>query len=964
MYAWRDNNIRLVLTQGEGLTASDGTVAHVKAPKFQLRDERGVIDLTSCEVSLALTRPDGSEDLLACSSASGEAAQGIISCPITASATSVAGDAVGEIRVSSTNGVIKFFGIHAKIYKGVSDLAAAQSTAFSALVNALQKVGILTTADGNPIVTDGQTLGLTLDESIQQNGTNPVASGIIYDALSIINAKDSAQDAEIAGKMNYRSVQASELDNCTETNTLYKIQLETDYITHAPVSLICINSTNKLVQYAFTRTGMILYREKYTTEDDWFEWKRIPTYDMMEEMVFDTMVRGYQDVTPDITFNIHNETTETYMATNAYSSNDYTTTYLPQSLEGNRADIPNSTTITLPSGSSKIIIYDTVTCNKRVESVSGESFTLNNIIPNRVYAYLVRNSAKKLLTYGTIKAVGQVRMIAGGGNAYNIRDLGGWTGNGGKLKYGLIYRGAELNDNVSINSSQQAFFKNVLGIRDEIDLRSSSSSAVGNTALGYGVDYLHIPLNYSPDALKDSNANRRAEIFKRIAKNVKNGKPTYIHCQAGADRTAIVCTFIEAICGVSQNEIDRDYELTSFAYDPENNRVIRQRNSDWANGHKKMVEAINEMEGNSFQDKIVRLLLRSGVTIDEINDIRFGLIDGTPSMLTNPYGTATVTKSLSHVSIDNDTSSVELYQPFEANLTVEDWYKLSSFTITMGGIDASSYYSNGRISIPRVTGNIVISATTTQTRIIPGTMLADGAVTEDKLDDGSVTRAKIDTKAVSTNKLDDEAVTHAKLAVNAVETANIKNSQVTPEKLSFTAVRYVGSNDIDECVESSVLYRVYYGGVYELLICGVGTYSRTQYLIKRDGGIQYRTAQKSNDEWGTWGSWYRFTTEDNVATMITSNTPKKMSVTVRTTDWSNNSYDITSLMPAGANENTKVDATISGAVQEQLIADGCGGIYVSTDTSNSTTTFTMHALYNTPTANITVQLILTQLVSI
>ena len=155
-----------------------------------------------------------------------------------------------------------------------------------------------------------------------------------------------------------------------------------------------------------------------------------------------------------------------------------------------------------------------------------------------------------------------------------------------------------------------------------------------------------------------------------------------------------------------------------------------------------------------------------------------------------------------------------------------------------------------------------------------------------------------------------------------------------------------------------------YGSVYELLICGVGTYSRTQYLIKRDGGIQYRTAQKSNDEWGTWGSWYRFTTEDNVATMITSNTPKKMSVTVRTTDWSNNSYDITSLMPAGANENTKVDAMTSGAVQEQLIADGCGGIYVSTDTSNSTTTFTMHALYNTPTANITVQLILTQLVSI
>ena len=137
MYAWRDNNVRLVFTPGEGLTASDGTVAHVKAPKFQLRDERGVIDLTLCEVSLALTRPDGSEDLLACSSASGEAAQGIISCPITASATAIAGQATGEIRVlcadnSNPVGIVKFFGVHFQIYKGVSDAAAAHRRRTSA----------------------------------------------------------------------------------------------------------------------------------------------------------------------------------------------------------------------------------------------------------------------------------------------------------------------------------------------------------------------------------------------------------------------------------------------------------------------------------------------------------------------------------------------------------------------------------------------------------------------------------------------------------------------------------------------------------------------------------------------------------------------------------------------------------------------------------------------------------------
>lgn len=174
MYAWRDNNVRLVLTQGEGATTLDGTAARIKAPRFQLRDDQGVMDLSGSPViSLALTRPDKSEDLLACTII--DATNGIISCPITASATAIAGQAVGEIRLSSTNGTIKFFGVHALIYDGVSNSAAAQSTQFSALVDALQKVATVDPDGSNTV---------TLDSAIVENGTNPVASGVIYDYLN------------------------------------------------------------------------------------------------------------------------------------------------------------------------------------------------------------------------------------------------------------------------------------------------------------------------------------------------------------------------------------------------------------------------------------------------------------------------------------------------------------------------------------------------------------------------------------------------------------------------------------------------------------------------------------------------------------------------------------------------------------------------------------------------------------
>lgn len=174
MYAWRDNNNRLVLTQGEGATTLDGTVTRIKAPRFQLRDDQGVMNLSGSPViSLALTRPDKSEDLLACTII--DAANGIVSCPITASATAIAGQAVGEIWVSSTNGTIKFYGIHAIIYQGISDDAAAQSSQFSALIEALQQVGL--------VISGGSEGTVALDTVIQHNGTKPVASGVLYDYL-------------------------------------------------------------------------------------------------------------------------------------------------------------------------------------------------------------------------------------------------------------------------------------------------------------------------------------------------------------------------------------------------------------------------------------------------------------------------------------------------------------------------------------------------------------------------------------------------------------------------------------------------------------------------------------------------------------------------------------------------------------------------------------------------------------
>ena len=515
------------------------------------------------------------------------------------------------------------------------------------------------------------------------------------------------------------------IDEALDPSTIYIIKnsngahIGTLFCAHA-------NGYNRTTQIALYSDGRFQYRYRHNTSGVWDEWENIAR----DSTVFDAVVRNYQDVTPDVTFNMHNTKVDTFLQTEAYDSSDYSYSNLPTA-DSTNWDRPNTTTITIPSGSSKIVFYDTVTKAERVESTSGTTHTVDNLIPNRNYAYTVRNSSGEMLMHGIIKATGQLRMINAGGDdaevdrTFNIRDLGGWAATGGKLKYGLVYRGGELNGSISISSAQQAFFKDVLGIRHEIDLRDNGEPGVGATALGCGVNYHHLATGRSPYVLWDNDtyAKKRADVIKQLAKNIKNGEPTYIHCQAGADRTGVMCVFLKAICGVSQSDIDRDQELSYYSYQADPQRV-RKRNNAWANGHRVMINGtgaedysqpyINNMEGSSFQDKIIRLLLRSGVTIDELNDIRFGLIDGNPTALTNPYGNATITKNLSHVFIDNEDTSVKLYQPFEARVLPNDGYILTSVSVTMGGTDiTSTAYNAERILIPRVMGDIIITASAT-----------------------------------------------------------------------------------------------------------------------------------------------------------------------------------------------------------------------------------------------------------
>lgn len=80
-----------------------------------------------------------------------------------------------------------------------------------------------------------------------------------------------------------------------------------------------------------------------------------------------------------------------------------------------------------------------------------------------------------------------------------------------------------------------------------------------------------------------------------------------------------------------------------------------------------------------------------------------------------PSGTYSVTNALTNCTTSNSAVVASASKPYSAIITPYSGYTLTGadVSITMGGEDATGYYNNGSISIPNVTGDLVITVTAT-----------------------------------------------------------------------------------------------------------------------------------------------------------------------------------------------------------------------------------------------------------
>ena len=113
------------------------------------------------------------------------------------------------------------------------------------------------------------------------------------------------------------------------------------------------------------------------------------------------------------------------------------------------------------------------------------------------------------------------------------------------------------------------------------------------------------------------------------------------------------------------------------------------------------------------------------VSIDLNNEVIYADCYGAGIDRVISYGgevidTFTVTNNLSNATNSNGTATVTAGASYSGSITANNGYELNTVIVTMGGVDiTATAYSNGTISISEVTGDIVITVTTTQIVVPP-----------------------------------------------------------------------------------------------------------------------------------------------------------------------------------------------------------------------------------------------------
>ena len=270
--------------------------------------------------------------------------------------------------------------------------------------------------------------------------------------------------------------------------------------------------------------------------------------------------------------------------------------------------------------------------HSKIVTSTEKSYAFKSAELGTTYYYRAANSEEGLAT-ATVKnkaaAMVAPRNIEVGG-VVNFRDIGGWKTSlveNGYIKQGLYYRCGEFNKTNAANAKNitaegKALVKE-LGIKVDIDMRDSYNVDRLNGKSPASSDDWEITVvkGSIPSGTESTRFSGFADVYKTIFDKIAmaDEAPIALHCANGADRTGIVCYFLLALLGASEEDCGRDYSFTRFAGERDVDHTVEF--DGW-------VSATKALEGDTLAEKMKNHLLSKNIKADTLETIREKFVPG------------------------------------------------------------------------------------------------------------------------------------------------------------------------------------------------------------------------------------------------------------------------------------------------------------------------------------------------
>lgn len=202
----------------------------------------------------------------------------------------------------------------------------------------------------------------------------------------------------------------------------------------------------------------------------------------------------------------------------------------------------------------------------------------------------------------------------------NVRDMGAWkTMDGRRVKQGLIYRGSEMDTHHTITDAGRRVFCDEMGIKTDLDLRGEAVGRVTESPADKNIDYRLIPCKAYAEFMAEDQKPVCKALFGVLAD--ENAYPVYFHCWGGADRTGTLALMLESVLGLSDEDMMRDYELTSLSVWGE-----RSIGGDWFRSLMRELDAYGDKD-DGIRGKALSFLRSCGVTEELMERCRRNLLE-------------------------------------------------------------------------------------------------------------------------------------------------------------------------------------------------------------------------------------------------------------------------------------------------------------------------------------------------